>query len=130
MDLHNYKLVGHTPVPCESTEEWAIWYESTFQKGFSDRIVKRSILGRVWVSTVFLSIDHRFGEGPPLLFETMIFGLPESHPLCMYQDRCSTWEEAEAMHQKALLELKQTIRLRLKRKARRSTGKRLGQRAA
>lgn len=26
------------------------------------------------VSTVFLAIDHAFGDGPPVLYETMIFG--------------------------------------------------------
>lgn len=26
-----------------------------------------------WISTVFLGIDHSFGQGPPLVFETMVF---------------------------------------------------------
>jgi len=26
-----------------------------------------------YVSTVFLSLDHQFGKGPPLIFETMVF---------------------------------------------------------
>lgn len=130
MSLGQYKLVGHTAVPCESTEEWAEWYESTFKKDGPSRIVKRTILGRVWVSTVFLGLDHRFGEGPPLLFETMIFGLPEGHALYQFQDRCSTWEEAEQMHEAACMDLRQTIRLRAKRKLRRMTAKRLGPRAA
>lgn len=39
----------------------------------------RKVVGRtelpdgVWVSTVFLGLDHAWGGGPPLLFETMIF---------------------------------------------------------
>lgn len=39
-----------------------------------DRVVKQEVVlfGRV-VSTVFLGIDHSFGFGPPLLFETMVF---------------------------------------------------------
>ena len=28
----------------------------------------------VRVSTVFLGMNHNYGDGPPLLFETMIFG--------------------------------------------------------
>lgn len=51
----------------------------------------------VLVSTVFLALDHAFGGGKPILFETMIFGGEHDQ----YQDRCSTWEEAEAMHTKA-----------------------------
>lgn len=30
--------------------------------------------GQVCVSTVWLGIDHSFGEGPPEIWETMIFG--------------------------------------------------------
>lgn len=64
----------------------------------SDQLWKRvahSEAGGIRVSTVFLGIDHRFNEdGPPILFETMIFGGPHDG----FQDRCSTWKEAVAMH--------------------------------
>ena len=36
--------------------------------------------------------------GPPLLFETMIFGGPHDG----YQERYTFWDEAEAGHAKAL----------------------------
>lgn len=49
--MNNYRLEGHEPVRCESTMEWAGWYESTFKPGGPSRIVKRTIVGRVWVST-------------------------------------------------------------------------------
>jgi hypothetical protein len=44
-------------------------------------------------------MDHQFGDGAPLLFETMIFGgiWDEKE----YQERCSTWDEAEEMHARA-----------------------------
>lgn len=29
---------------------------------------------KVLISTVFLAIDHAFGDGPPVLYETMVFG--------------------------------------------------------
>jgi hypothetical protein len=52
-------------------------------------------MGMVWVSTIFLGMDHNWGGGRPLLFETMAFwgacGACE-------QERCSTWLEAEAQH--------------------------------
>ena len=42
-----------------------------------DREYKRvdeTTVGPYWVSTVWLGLDHRFaGEGPPIIFETMIF---------------------------------------------------------
>lgn len=86
-----YILDGHTPVPTDLMT-WARWYEK------AERHVGNDHIGEVHVSTVFLGLDHSFGEGPPQLFETMIFGGPHSD----YQERCSTWEEAEAMHQRAL----------------------------
>lgn len=47
--------------------EFARWYES------ADRTLARTELPGVVVSTVFLGIDHRYGEAPPVLWETMIF---------------------------------------------------------
>ncbi len=48
----------------------------------------------VTVSTVFLGNYHNFGDGPPLIFETMVFGgsLDEA---C---ERYSTEEQARAGH--------------------------------
>lgn len=87
-----YILRDHKPIPCADLKIWAQWFES------ADRIVRKTSIGTAKVSTVFLGIDHNFGEkGKPLLFETMIFGGPHDQ----YQDRCSTWDEAEAMHVKA-----------------------------
>lgn len=54
--------------------------------------------GKVFVSTMFLGLNHRYhGDGPPLVFETMIFGGEHDQ----WQERCSTWAEAEAMHARA-----------------------------
>lgn len=86
-----YILDGHKPVPADLMG-WARWFET------ADRHVAQNNIGALRVSTVFLGLDHSFGEGPPLLFETMIFGLEGDK----YQTRCSTWEEAEEMHAKAL----------------------------
>lgn len=86
-----YILDGHTVVKVNSVVEWARWFES------ADRHVASTTKNSVMVSTVFIGIDHSFGEGPPMLFETMIFGGEHDQ----YQDRCSTWEQAEAMHRAA-----------------------------
>ena len=51
------------------------------------------------VSTVFLGIDHSFGEGPPILWETMIFDGPHDQ----FQERYTSKEEAIAGHERAML---------------------------
>lgn len=85
-----YKLDGHNTVPMTGDE---------FATAFSgDRTVGLDIIDGVRVSTVFLALDHGYGDEPPLLFETMIFGgKPDD-----YQERYSTWEEAEAGHKRAV----------------------------
>ncbi len=83
----------HNPVPCTSLLKWADWFEDR-----NNRRVAATERGGVRVSTVFLGLNHNWMvSGPPLLFETMIFGGPHDQ----YMDRCSTWEEAEQMHQRA-----------------------------
>lgn len=90
MPLLNYILDGKTPVPEPDLLTWARWFET------ADRRVARTDLphGGV-VSTVFLAIDHGFGDGPPVLFETMSFIGDDSED---YFGRYSTWDEAEAGH--------------------------------
>lgn len=59
--------------------------------------------GDVLVSTVWLGIDHNFlGEGPPLIFETMVFGDGEDD----YTERYSTEEQARAGHVRIVAELR------------------------
>lgn len=80
-----------TPVSCDLME-----CARAIEK---DRVVSKDELpGGVLVSTVFLGLDHSFGSGPPILFETMIFGGPHDG----YQERYSSWDEAEKGHKKAL----------------------------
>lgn len=91
MASDKYILEGKTPVPADLTT-WAHWFET------SDRQVAQDQIGDTCISTVFLGIDHQWGKGPPLIFETMIFG--GVHDL--YQTRSSTWDEAEKQHAKAI----------------------------
>ena len=83
-------LDGHTPI---GTEDIGVWSAAT--DGERPRVAKDTI-GRVYISTVFLGIDHAFGGGPPLLFETMVF----RGPMDGWQWRYSTWDEAEAGHKR------------------------------
>lgn len=41
--------------------------------------VAEDTIGPYWISTVWLGLDHGWGEGPPMIFETMVFGEPEWH---------------------------------------------------
>lgn len=90
MSSDKWILDGHSAVPADLMA-WAKWFET------ANRTVEKTRNGNVEVSTVFLGIDHQFGDGPPLIFETMIFGGPEDQ----YTDRCSTWDEAVKMHERA-----------------------------
>jgi len=95
----------HEPVEVEDLMLWAATLEDD-----SKRIVKQETvtgLGELvspfthpFVSTVFLGLDHNFGEkGPPILFETMVLhGGPFNH----LQWRYTTWDEAVKGHEEAV----------------------------
>lgn len=86
--------------------EWGRWFEDA-----NRHVGYTGITSECRVSTVFLGIDHRHhGRGPPLLFETMIFG----GPLDQRQWRYSSWDDADAGHRAAV------------RKARKALGQRAG----
>jgi len=94
--MNNYIPDGHTPIRVPDLLTWAAWFET------ADRTVKKtSISDGADVSTVFLGLDHQFGDGPPLLFETLIFGGDRDGDMWRY----STWEEAEAGHDAVVDEL-------------------------
>lgn len=94
---------GRTPIPCEDLLVWAKWFENSREE------VKRCRVKRtegtltldphskkhLIASTVFLCLDHNYtGEGPPLLFESMLFQDGEE----IFCFRYSTWDEAEEGH--------------------------------
>lgn len=82
-----------TPVAEPDLLAWGKWMQSV------ERHVANDFLpGDIHVSTVFLGLDHSFGDGPPLIYETMIFGGEHDQ----YQERYSTRDEALAGHATAL----------------------------
>jgi len=85
-----YILDGKQTVECNDWEKWSAWLEENDLK----RHVADEYVGEVRVSTVFLGVDHVYDSGPPLLFETMVFG----GSLDGEQERCTNWEQAEIMH--------------------------------
>lgn len=83
---------------------WARWFGRT-----ENRVVAwTQITSEIEVSTVFLGIDHRHvGKGPPLLFETMIFGGPDT--IDEYQWRYASWDDAQTGHQAAVRKAREAI---------------------
>ena len=82
-----YTLDGHQPVAVDT-------FPHDLLADISRRQVAEDMVGTARVSTVFLCIDHNWSEGPPLLFETMVFG----GSLDNYCERYCTWEDAERGH--------------------------------
>jgi len=96
--LNKYILVEHKAVQVDQ-ETWIAL------AGSQDHTVAKSTIGDYLVSTVFLGLDHQWhAHGPPLLFETMVFG---KEPLKERQERCTTWEQAEVMHENMCEEVRQ-----------------------
>lgn len=96
--LGHYILDGHEPVQCDDPGEWADKFDTTDrQVAYTLVHVGDHVEDPIGVSTVFLGIDHGFGQpGLPVLFETMVFG----GLLDGYSQRWTTWEEAQVMHNK------------------------------
>jgi hypothetical protein len=100
-----YKLIGKLAVPVTDPTEWARFFEKSTRD--RSRIVAQTHIGGVFVSTVFLALDHRFLEdGPPQLFETMIFRGGKGDDTF----RCATWEQAEAQHAEAVAQVRAEIK--------------------
>ena len=98
-----YILDGKTAIPCDDLMRWAVWFE----KSQGARRVALTDTADARVSTVFLGLDHNYSEsGPPLLFETMVFG----GPFDQEQERYPTWEGAEEGHQRWVAKIKKEAR--------------------
>lgn len=89
---------NNNPVEVEDVIEWARSFDR------ETRVVKKTTTSHNhFVSTVFLGLDHSWVEGVVHLFETMIFS--EDKDVDEYQERYSTWQEAEEGHDKIVAEL-------------------------
>lgn len=91
MDKYILDAEGNA-VPTDNLMEWGAWFETADRKIARDKLK----IGdeTVTVSTVFLGLDHGFGRGGPVLFETLVFGGPHDQD----ERRYSTRQEALAGH--------------------------------
>jgi hypothetical protein len=93
-----YELIGQTAVPMHGDVlEWALKYET-----MDRRVAETTLFGMCRVSTIFLSLDHSWNGGRPLLFETMAFWPGRDG---YEQERCSTWLEAQEQHARMCAEV-------------------------
>lgn len=110
-----YRLEGKTPVPVTAEDEagqlsafqndrrvdssrFRVWQRRTPKKGGYRKEPKRL---SVWVSTVFLVVNHQWGDGPPILFETMVFFQSAVGKKSLLENetrRYHTWDEAAEGH--------------------------------
>jgi hypothetical protein len=102
--VRTYILDGERVVLCPSVMEWARWNEGAA----NTRVDYTEITSDCRVSTVFLGLDHRFfGDGPPLVFETMIFGGPKDLDENLW--RYSSWDDAAIGHKAAVRKAREAI---------------------
>jgi hypothetical protein len=98
---HWYRLVGHEAVPIPGTLEQQMQaYVDEMKKRTDEHDPHRVAFtdaGSWSVSTIFLASDHNYSRvGPPLLFETMVFG---GGMLDLEMVRTTTWDQAVAAHE-------------------------------
>lgn len=95
MDRPHWYVLDAKGNPVVETDllTWAAWADTA-----NRAVAKTQVSEEVMVSTVFLGTDHQLGEGPALLYETMIFGGPEDG----FQAKYSTREAALKGHEEAV----------------------------
>jgi hypothetical protein len=90
----------------DSQENVLTW--GRFMEDPRNKIVARSRGNGLIVSTVFLGVDHGWGEEVPILWETMVFREPPDDQSMSELDceRCAgTREQAEAQHERVCARL-------------------------
>lgn len=79
----------HNVIPCKDVEKWTHWFANP-----ANRRVAEAMVGRMYVSTVFLAIWSIGG-----VFETAVFNAAEGYGPRIVE-RYDTWAEAEAGHRR------------------------------
>lgn len=77
------------PEPATDALAWGAWMAT------ASRHVADTQVGPVRISTVFLGLDHSFGHGRPVLWETLVFGGIRDGAMYRYETR----DQAERGHQ-------------------------------
>ena len=95
-DYYNLDINGE-PITENNKDTWYTVFSNP------KRVVGSDIIGKSKISTVFLCLNHNFGNGAPILWETLVFG----GKLNGEQDRCSGMrEDAIKMHRRMIDKVK------------------------
>lgn len=97
---NNYILVGREVRVEPDLLKWAEWFEGPDDPAadrMAHRRVQKTTLATHTVFTTFLGNDHNWGNGPPLVFETMMHR-PDPDEWEDPQWRYSTFAQAEMGH--------------------------------
>lgn len=99
---HKHYILENREIKEVDLMTWARWFET------GNRRIAYTDHSDGWrVSTVFLGIDHSFGNGPELLFETMVFN--SGTELDEKEQRYSTLKGAEQGHDEMVAKLKKIL---------------------
>lgn len=82
---------NNTPQQC-TFEEYSKHYKEYEAKRMAKRL--KTTIGECEVSTVFLSHNHSYTDGPPVLWETLVFG----GNLAGERDRYTSYDDALEGH--------------------------------
>ena len=74
------------------------WIESKLSDNSYKRVAETTLSDGKWISTVWLGLDYSHGNGPPLIFETMVFEFIDNRPSEIDMQRYSTEEDAIIGH--------------------------------
>jgi hypothetical protein len=92
-NLLSYYILNadHSVRETHCVHEWG-----RFLENITNRLVDwTQVNSECHVSTIFIGLDHRFaGDGPPILFESLVFGGPCDGDGRRY----SSWDDAETGH--------------------------------
>ena len=99
-----FYILGEDHVP-ERVHDVVTWGEAFGT--MNRRVAFDEVAPGVTVSTVFLAIDVAFGDGPPELFETMVFDDYDGGDM----DRYATWDDAVAGHQRMVGKVRKRVRV-------------------
>jgi hypothetical protein len=62
------------PTPCDPLT-WAEWFvQHPDARRIAQDYDENDPTKSIYISTTFLGLDHQYGDGPPILWETMVFG--------------------------------------------------------
>lgn len=84
-------------IPCEDSDKWEAFIKT------KKKIIAQELIDNLFVSTVFLGLDHSYGLYEKILFETMVFDENRESISCV---RYSTYQEAEEGHKRAVEKIK------------------------